>query len=624
MKNKLGANFLENIDYKKAILSRKNNFNETPAGRNTFFFFYFLLIIFFLALFSRLFRLQIIEGKYFKQKTENNRIWEKNLPAFRGIIKDRNGEILVQNFPIFKKQREGNLIQEYLTKEEVLKEEFIGKNKSKILTLSGRRYLYPEEFAHILGYLGEIDSQKYKENQKKCSFQKNDSNCQIYLFGDLLGKVGLEEKYEALLRGRNGRELIELDANGKIIKTLVKINPRNGHDLLTTLDLGLQLTAYKSLAKAIENTRSEIGEKLRGAVITANPLTGEILALVSFPSFDPNIFQNIPSSKDNLEYINQVLSSTEKPLLNRAISGMYPPGSTYKIVTAVAALQSRKIRKETVFEDIGVLKIGKYEFPNWAFLKSGVKDGFINIVTALKRSNDIYFYKAGEEIGIDTLAYWSKKFYLGKISGIDLSGEAEGLIPGDSWKRDTLGEKWFLGDTYHLAIGQGYLLVTPLQVNNWTNVIANQGYFCKPHLYYKSAQAEQDFRNEGKLQETKIVKTDKDCLNLGLEEGTIKIVSEGMKLACMEGGTGWPLFNFKVGDPRGKDPKIINVSCKTGTAEYGEKDADGKSKTHAWFTAYASSQKPEISVTVLVEEGGEGSDVAAPIAKEIFEEWFKR
>ncbi len=326
------------------------------------------------------------------------------------------------------------------------------------------------------------------------------------------------------------------------------INPVAGENLTVSLDLNLQKASYEAMAG------------FKGAVVVSIPRTGEILALVSRPSFDP-------------EHVSDYLDASGQPLFDRSISGTYPPGSTFKIITATAGLETGAIKPATRILDTGVLEIGPYKFPNWKWLRGGGTEGLLDVVGAIQKSNDIFFYKVGELAGVDNLIFWARKFGLGERLGIDLPGETRGVIVKT---RD-----WYLGDTYHLAIGQGDLLVTPLQVNAWTSVIANGGKLCKPHVYGPP-----------------------NCKDLKIKPETISLIRKGMEEACQPGGTGYPLFGFNP-----------QVACKTGTAEYGT-----ESKTHAWFTAFAS----DISVTVLVEGGGEGSDVAAPIAKKILEAWFAK
>ena len=270
-------------------------------------------------------------------------------------------------------------------------------------------------------------------------------------------------------------------------------------------------------------------------------------------------------------------------MFNRAIAGAYPPGSTFKIVTTAAGIEDGKIDKNTLFEDTGQIVVGDYTYRNWYFTQYGKTEGKIDVIGAIKRSTDTFFYKVGEWVGPEKLTIWAQKFGLGKKTGLDISGEALGLVP------DPGGRRWFLGNTYHLAIGQGDLLATPLQINMMTSVIANGGRLCRPAI-------------SDQLSATS------NCQDLELKAETLRLVREGMKEACSPGGTAFPFFDFTPA-----------VACKTGTAEFG----DPQNRTHAWLTAFAPADDPEIVVTVLVEAGGEGSSVAAPIARKVLEEWFK-
>jgi len=252
---------------------------------------------------------------------------------------------------------------------------------------------------------------------------------------------------------------------------------------------------------------------------------------------------------------------------------------------AASALEEKKIDENTKINDTGIIRIGQFSFSNWYYTQYGKTEGEIGIVRAIARSNDVFFYKLGEMVGEDSLIEWAKKFKLGTKLGIEIAGESEGIIKEE--------RKIYLGDLYHLAIGQGDLSVTPLQVNSWTQTIANGGKMCKPTIV----------RNQKSE-----IRDQKDCQDLGISETTIKLITEGMKEACSSGGTAYPLFNFK-----------IPIACKTGTAEFG----DPKNKTHAWITAFAPIDDPQIAITVLVEEGGEGSADAAPIAKEMLKSFFE-
>ncbi|MCL5019077.1 MAG: penicillin-binding transpeptidase domain-containing protein, partial [Patescibacteria group bacterium] len=338
-------------------------------------------------------------------------------------------------------------------------------------------------------------------------------------------------------------------------------------------------------------------------------------------SFDPNLFTMGPnylaaSDSSYLSLSDILLDSQNQPLLDRSISGTYPPGSTFKLVVASAGLENKIIDENYQIEDTGVLQIGAFSFSNWYYTGYGGKDGEVNVVKGIKRSNDIFFYKLAEKIGVDKVSETAQKFGLGKPLGIDLQGEAAGLVPTPEWKQKTIGEPWYLGDTYHYGIGQGFLLTTPLQVNGWTQAIANEGTLYQPRLF-----------KDSKLQ---ILSS-----NL-LNQHSSDLIREGMVEACNPGGVAWPLFQFRVHNSKlridGKnilgvdiasgsaDTRQITIACKTGTAEHGGSNPE----PHAWITLFAPAYNPEIVITVLAEESGEGSNIAAPIAKKILENWFGR
>ncbi|MEK9176299.1 MAG: penicillin-binding transpeptidase domain-containing protein, partial [Patescibacteria group bacterium] len=303
-----------------------------------------------------------------------------------------------------------------------------------------------------------------------------------------------------------------------------------------------------------------------------------------------------------------------QPFLNRAIGGVYPPGSTFKIVVAAAGLASNVIDTNYSIKDTGIIRINEFSFANWFYTDHGGTDGEVNVIKGLKRSNDIFFYKLAEKIGVDRLSSVSEKFGLGKILGIDLDGEQSGLVPTREWKQKVIGEPWYLGDTYHYGIGQGYLLTTPLQVNVWTQSVANNGKIYRPHIL-------KDIGDEVLAKNI-------------FDSKTTNPVRQGMIEACQTGGVAYPLFEFKVKNSKLKvnnrdilkvatgsaDLRQIVVACKTGTAQHGGE----QTKPHAWITLFAPANNPQIVLTVLAEESGEGSGVAAPIAKEILTEWFSR
>lgn len=312
-----------------------------------------------------------------------------------------------------------------------------------------------------------------------------------------------------------------------------------------------------------------------------------------------------------------ILDDKKNPLLNRSIAGVYPPGSTFKIVTATAGLQEKAINPDTLIEDTGTRTVGGTTFGTWYFLQYGRREAPLNIVGALRRSNDIFFYVVSEDVGARKLSDWAGKFGFGKILNIDIPGEVAGVVPGPSWKKRVIGEDWYLGDTYNMSIGQGYLQVTPLQINAMTNVAANEGILYRPHLLPENKKIiRQDF----------------------IDRKNIDLVREGMYEACQTGGTAYPLFNFTVrnnnlkiddidfkegaasASASKKNEKAVNIAvgCKTGTSETFD-----HTDPHAWFTIFAPFHNPEISITVMVEHGGEGSTVASPIAKEILTKYFE-
>jgi len=532
--------------------------------------FYFLLIVGALLLLLRLFELQLILGKKNLALAEGNRIRQEVILAPRGIIFDRNRQPLVRNIPVYRLKKEDcqgevkNCFQ-IISRQQALKIKAQGGEKAERLqTQIGRDYLYGSSLAHLVGYLN----------------------------WELKGAIGLEKKYNQILQGQDGGEIYEVDTRGVKIREIEKIEPVPGQDLNLFLDADLSKVAFEAL------------ENKKGAVVATEAKTGRVLVLVSSPSFDPNLFNRPDKPETNQpggdlketirdKQLTALFDDQAKPMFNRAIGGVYPPGSTFKIVTATAGLEEKKIDEKTLIEDHGVIKIGPYSYTNWLFTKYGRTEGKINLVRAIKRSTDTFFYKVGEKIGADRLAEWAKAFGLGRLSGIDLGGEATGLVPTPEWKEENTGERWFLGNTYHLAIGQADLLSTPLQINMMTSVIANQGRLCRPQI--------------ARLKEAE----EPSCQNLKLDQETLRLVKEGLKEACLPEGTAGVFFNF---EPR--------VAGKTGTAEFGPVKANGFRETHAWFTAFAPADDPEIVVTALVEGGGEGSTVAAPIVKKVIEAWF--
>ena len=504
-------------------------------------------------IFGRLAELQVIKGEYFRSLAEGNRIRRVTIVAPRGRILDRNGVILVDNQAV-KKTVKFDPKEGYA---KVSADE--DTPEGEVITEWRRKYIYPTDTAHITGYLGEAGGGEVGKVEPACP------NKGVRLLGSFMGRGGMEQRYDCELRGIDGEELVEVDTMGVRVRSLGRRPPFSGEDVTTNIDYKLQ----KKVAAAMAGKP--------GAVIVSTP-NGKILALYSSPSFDPN------------EDISKFLDDPSLPMFNRAIQGTYHPGSIFKIVTTAAAVEEQKISRAYTYEDLGVIAINEFQYTNWYFTQYGGTEGVINVVRAIARSTDTFFYEVGALVGVDSLSKWARKFGLAEKTGIDLPGEAVGLVPSAEWKKATRGERWFLGNTYHMAIGQGDLAVTPVANHRLAGFVANGGNICELKLVGEPS-----------------------CINLGVGREAIELLLEGMKGACEPGGTGAPFFNF--------EPK---VACKTGTAETSISD-----ETHAWFSAFApidpstgEADDPQYIITVLVEKGGEGSRVAAPIARDIMDYIF--
>jgi len=531
------------------------NFAKKNVSTHLFLFAYiFFLLVFFAILIARLFQLTVVKGYYYRLLSEKNRIRELIIEALRGEIKDRKGITLAYNLPAD-----------------------IRKNNERIK--SSRIYLDPYVTASIIGYRQIADKDDLKNDN--CLTAK-------LTLGDKVGKKGVEKLFDCQLRGKNGKKLIEVDARGNFLKELAVIPPIEGETIQLSVDYMLQKKAHELL------------KDKKGAIIALKPPKAEVLILASSPSFSSQDFEDV-----NLSLINKYLTDKNQPLFNRATEGVYPPGSIFKLVVAVAALQEKAIDEKTLFEDTGILQAGPLKFGNWYFLQYGKTDGLVDVVKAIRRSNDIFFYKTGAATGVEKINHWAKTLGLGEKTDLGFP-EAEGLLSSPFWKKTVLKEDWYLGDTYNFSIGQGYLLVTPLQVAQLTNIFANGGYLCQPQL----------LKIKEKNKETN------SCQKLPILPKNLQLIKEGMKQACSPGGTGWPLFSFGVGGESTTSAsfKKIQTACKTGTAESQSKDH----LPHAWITVFAPYENPEIVLTVLLENAGQGSDVAGPIAKEILKAYFER
>ena len=512
--------------------------------------------IFFLVVISRMFQLTVVKGEYYASLAEENRVKEIIIEAPRGTILDRKGIALASNT-----------------------DPDLASSADRIP--SKRMYHDVASFiSHVVGYRQIADPDDLQK----------DSCINKLVSGDAIGKKGVEQVFDCKLRGKHGKKLVEVDAFGKVLKTLSVLAPQQGEDIQLSIDSHLQQKAY------------ELMEDSKGAIVGLKPNTGEVLVMVSTPGYNPQLFEDGAT-----EQTEDLMLGEDKALFNRATEGTYPPGSTYKMFVAAAGLEEGVITAEETVKDEGVLEAGPLKFHNWYFLEYGRTEGEVNMVKALKRSNDIYFYTLGAKLGPEKMKRWAEMFGFQNLTGIALP-ESVGIVPFPFWKEDTLGEQWYLGDTYNSAIGQGYVSATPLQVAQATSVFANDRALCKPQIL----KVGDEVRSE--------------CRDIEMSRSTYNVIREGMKQACETGGTGWPFFDFAITEPV-KDSttaatlqRRMTVGCKTGTAE--SHAASGK--PHAWFTIFAPYDDPEIVLTVLVEEGGQGSDVAAPIAKSILKEYFER
>jgi penicillin-binding protein 2 len=432
--------------------------------------------------------------------------------------------------------------------------------RGKILARGGE-YLNGSDFAHITGYLQETNESEVGKIDPKC-IEKG-----TYKLGQIVGRGGIQEEYNCVLTGIDGEELVEVNSMGEKIRSIGIRKPIAGTDVKTNIDFGLQKTIAKEMVGKL------------GSVV-ATDKNGEVLALFSAPSYNP-------------DDIRPSLTNPELPLFNRAIGGLYHPGSIFKPLVAIAALEEKKINKDFRYIDTGVVTVesiyGNYSYSNWYYSQYGGREGEIDLTKALARSTDTFFYKIGEAVGINGLVDWMKKFGLTKPTDIDIGGEILSLVPSPDWKEKVKKEKWFLGNTYHFSIGQGDLALSVIGIHRADLAVVNSGKLCS----------------------LKIV-GDTKCTDLKIKKENIELVKEGMKKACSTGGTGFTFFDFT------EKHNGLDVACKTGTAETNEDD-----KTHAWFFAFAPVENSEIVLTVMVEKSGEGSKVAGPIARAVFDKYFE-
>lgn len=583
-----------------------------------------VVVICMTVLFVRLFFLQVIKGEEYRRLSENNSIRLQRIEPFRGIILDRNGSMLVDNRPSYDLSiipRDAKPVEETLTRLSryldvpvaELRQEIesrrgafsykpvplvqdIGRNNLALIEvhrydLPGidvnvkplRHYLNNQSASHLLGYLGEISPHELASGRHA-----------DLRSGDLIGKNGIERVLEAYLRGKSGGRQVEVNATGQVVRVLETVPATPGSNIFLTIDSELQ------------KKTEELLEGVTGAAVAIEPATGQILALVSSPNFDQNVFVSGLSHEQWLDFV----SDPTKPLTNRAIQGEYPPASTYKILTALAGLEEGVITEKTVFCCPGSYRFRGRDYRCWK--KGG--HGCVDVVQAIAQSCDVFFYQVGLAVGVDRLAWYAKAAGLGNTTGIDLSHESNGLIPTAAWKKRRIGVEWQEGETLSIAIGQGFNLVTPLQMAVMTASIANGGTRYQPQLLMKIESAD-----------GRTVKTPAPVVTgrLPVSEKTLSLVKRGLR----------EVVSGERGTAKGARLFDMPISGKTGTAQVvGRKDDETEKpppppdhlKDHAWFVAFAPSDDPKIAIAVVVEHGEHGSGAGAPIAREMIKTYLMR
>lgn len=573
----------------------------------------------FSVVFFRIFGLQIVSGAEYRDRAEYNRIKKVVDKAPRGIIFDRNNVALVENTPQFsllldmselsssaasrRTELSAISVQTGISLEDI--DMAVDKSETNDVVLRTgisydearnwrvklkeqtelslivqpiRQYTEPETYAHVLGYLGKITPEQLASDPS-------------YRITDLVGKDGLERQYEKYLRGVDGGTQVEHDSRNNEQRVIASVDPVPGDSLILTIDDNVQRALYDGLKNMVDTTHAATG----GAAVALDPRTGAVIAMVSYPSFDSNAL----TAGSSPEYVQSLFNDSRTPLFNRAVSAEYAPGSTFKPVVASAALQNGVITDRTTVLSTGGIRINSWFFPDWKAGGHGVTD----VRKAIADSINTFFYAIGggyeniNGLGADGITQFARRFGMGDKLGIDLPHEATGFLPSEKWKEDVKHEQWYIGDTYHYAIGQGDVLATPLQIASDTATVANGGTVWQPHLL----KALRDGNDQIVVDEP--IKSINENI---ISSYTAQIVREGMRQAVTSGSS-IALNSFPIA-----------VAGKTGTAQ------TPTGTTHGWFTSFAPFDNPEIVITVVVENGGEGHQVALPVARLGLQAYFNR
>lgn len=584
-----------------------------------------IVILCIIIVLLRLVWLQIHDYEHFRTLSQENRIKLEPIPPTRGLIYDANHVLLAENVPSFaleitpdkvkdiprvieelgklipisdndlrrferlKRQRrrfDGVPIRSQLTEEEVAtfavnNYRFTGVN---IHINMLRHYPVPKHTAHVLGYVGRINERELKN-----------IDTSRYSGTSHIGKTGLEKTYENWLQGQVGMQQVEVNAKGRVLRTLESHPPLPGHDLYLYLDLNLQEEANRAMGE--EN----------GALVAIDPRTGGVLALVSKPTYDPNLFVTGVSS----ETYQALMNSPDRPLYNRAIRGLYPPGSTVKPFVGLAGLEKGLIRASDKVFCPGYYKLPGHDHKYRDWRKGG--HGTVNLDSSIVESCDVYYYVLARNLGVDVLHDFLDQFGFGRLTGIDLAGEQGGLLPSKEWKRQKLKTAWFPGETLIMGIGQGYMLATPLQLASATATLAARGRFIRPRV----VRAYRGPNTENVIQElpAEIVKIPQEST-----QNWQAVITAMQHVVESPRGTGKSIFT-----------SAYHIAGKTGTAqvftvrqneEYNENKIGKHMRDHALFVAFAPVEEPRIAIAVLVEHGGHGGAVAAPIARRVMDRYL--
>ncbi|HPJ96837.1 MAG TPA: penicillin-binding protein 2 [Syntrophales bacterium] len=604
---------------------RPNRINGHDSGvyRQRFKQIFVIVCIALSILILRMWHLQVIKGEEMTQRSETNSIRICKIRPLRGLIMDRHGNVLVDNQPSFDivfipdKNRDlklvaGKLKSLYQEQSIPLAEDLgrvhedksfapvrLDKNvdvkklaliETRSLDFPGvsidvvptRQYLYGEMMAHLIGYVGEIS---------RAELEKHDPN--DYEAGDIIGKYGIERFFDSYLKGQSGADEVEVNAHGKKIRSLRKIEPAQGYNLHLTIDAALQQTAWDAF------------EGRPGAAAAMDTRTGEILALVSSPSFDPNLFNGGISHQE----WKKISSNPFHPMEDRAISGQYPPGSTYKLVVAAAALEEGIITPETTVYCDGTFHLGNRMFRCWQ--KKG--HGRVNLHRAIVESCDVYFYNLGKQLGVDKIAYYAKAFGFGNPTGLPLAREKGGIVPTREWKLARKRQTWQAGETISVSIGQGFNLVTPLQLVSFYSALANGGVLYRPRLVSRIENP------DGRV----VLKSAPERKGrIPISPKNLKILNYALWGVVNEsGGTGYALRRAEQ-DVCGKTGTSQVVGLPMDERARRAKILSGAYRDHALFVCFAPYNSPEIAVSVIAENAGHGGSAAAPIARKIIDAYF--